>query len=193
MHILLTGLNHKTASLDLRERIAFTAEQLSEALPILRGDVGEAVILSTCNRTEVYIVSNKPSLAASGIRTFLAGYHGLDGTLPPDSLQDLVDADAVRHLFRVAGGLDSMIIGESQILGQVRGALAAAAAADIEGKALLTCGRGLSVVWGVGDRHSPPPSPVQTRTRPHPPASHTPRRGYGLCHAANSRGTYDTH
>ncbi len=130
MHILLTGLNHKTASLDLRERIAFTAEQLSEALPILRGDVGEAVILSTCNRTEVYIVSNKPSLAASGIRTFLAGYHGLDGTLPPDSLQDLVDADAVRHLFRVAGGLDSMIIGESQILGQVRGALAAAAAAE---------------------------------------------------------------
>jgi glutamyl-tRNA reductase len=130
VHILLTGLNHKTASLDLRERIAFTAEQLSEALPILRGDVGEAVILSTCNRTEVYIVSNKPSLAASGIRTFLAGYHGLDGTLPPDSLQDLVDADAVRHLFRVAGGLDSMIIGESQILGQVRGALAAAAAAE---------------------------------------------------------------
>ena len=130
MHILVTGLNHKTASLDLRERIAFTAEQLSEALPILSGDVGEAVILSTCNRTEVYIVSNEPSLAASGIRTFLAGYHGLNGMLPPDSLQDLVDADAVRHLFRVAGGLDSMIIGESQILGQVRGALAAAAAAE---------------------------------------------------------------
>ena len=129
MHILLTGLDHKTASLELRERVAFTAYQLSDALPRLGGIVGEAVVVSTCNRTEVYTTAAEPDAAASLVRRFVADYHGLDGASPAEGFRDLVDADAVRHLFRVAGGLDSMIVGESQILGQVRSALAAASAA----------------------------------------------------------------
>ena len=129
MHILLTGLDHKTAPLELRERVAFTADQLSDALPRLSASVGEAVIVSTCNRTEVYTVADDPHEAASLVRRFVADYHGLDAAAPPGGFRDLADADAVRHLFRVAGGLDSMIVGESQILGQVRQALAASSAA----------------------------------------------------------------
>ena len=129
MHILLTGLDHKTASLELRERVAFTAYQLSDALPRLGGIIGEAVVVSTCNRTEVYTTADEPDAAASLVRGFVADYHGLDAAAPAEGFRDLVDADAVRHLFRVAGGLDSMIVGESQILGQVRSALAAASAA----------------------------------------------------------------
>ena len=128
MHILLTGLDHKTASLELRERVAFTADQLSDALPRLSVGVGEAVILSTCNRTEVYTVTVEPEEASALVRKFVADYHAIDDA-GADSFRDRVDADAVRHLFRVAGGLDSMIVGESQILGQVRSALAAASAA----------------------------------------------------------------
>ena len=129
MHILLTGLDHKTASLELRERVAFTAYQLSDALPRLGVIVGEAVVVSTCNRTEVYTTADEPEEASALVRRFVADYHGLDGATPAEGFRDLVDADAVRHLFRVAGGLDSMIVGESQILGQVRSALAAASAA----------------------------------------------------------------
>ena len=127
MHILLTGLDHKTAPLELRERVAFTADQLADALPRLGGAVGEAVILSTCNRTEVYTTADEPEEASALVRRFVADYHGLDGAAPVDGFRDLVDADAVRHLFRVAGGLDSMIVGESQVLGQVRQALTASA------------------------------------------------------------------
>ena len=129
MHILLTGLDQKTAPLELRERVAFTADQLSDALPRLGGSVGEAVIVSTCNRTEVYTTADEPEEASALVRRFVADYHGLDGAAPVEGFRDLVDADAVGHLFRVAGGLDSMIVGESQILGQVRQALAAASAA----------------------------------------------------------------
>ena len=129
MQILLTGLDHKTASLELRERVAFTADQLSDALPRLSGSVGEAVILSTCNRTEVYTAADEPEEASALVRKFVADYHGDRRRRGVDGFRDLVDADAVRHLFRVAGGLDSMIVGESQILGQVRQALAASSAA----------------------------------------------------------------
>ena len=127
MHILLTGLDHRTAPLELRERVAFTADQLTDALPRLGSSVGETVVLSTCNRTEVYTTADEPEEASALVRRFVADYHGLDGSAPVDGFRDLVDADAVRHLFRVAGGLDSMIVGESQVLGQVRQALTASA------------------------------------------------------------------
>jgi glutamyl-tRNA reductase len=126
LHILLTGLDHNTAPIELRERVSFTQEHLPDALPALAAQVGEGVILSTCNRTEVYTVSDEPADAARDIRRFVADYHGLDyDTLGPH-LYDRTDADAVTHLFRVASGLESMILGESQILGQVRVALTAA-------------------------------------------------------------------
>ena len=127
MHILLTGLNHKSAPLEMRERVSFSKEQLSEALPDLADHVSEGVILSTCNRTEVYSVSEEPQKTTDDIRRFLADYSALDPEQLNTHLYDHTDAEAVRHLFRVAGGLDSMILGESQILGQVRDALTSAA------------------------------------------------------------------
>ena len=125
--ILLTGLNHKTAPLEIRESVSFSKEQLPDALPALAEQVGEGVILSTCNRTEVYTIGDEPAEAAGGIRRFVADYHGLSPHVVDAHLYDRTDVDAVRHLFRVTSGLDSMILGESEILGQVREALTAAA------------------------------------------------------------------
>ena len=116
MTLWLLGLNHQTAPVDLRERVAFAGDALGPALASLRAlpEVSEAALLSTCNRTEIYAV------AADG--DALAGWldgqaQGLGGYLYRHR-----DADAVRHLFRVATGLDSMVLGEPQILGQVKDA-----------------------------------------------------------------------
>ncbi|MCI0440924.1 MAG: glutamyl-tRNA reductase, partial [Chloroflexi bacterium] len=126
MHILLTGLNHRGAPLEARETVAFSREQLPQALAMLRERVGEALILSTCNRTEIYSATENPDRAAQQIRQFVADFHGLDAGALSSYLYDYADASAVHHIFRVSSGLDSMIVGESQILGQVRDALRAA-------------------------------------------------------------------
>ena len=130
MHILLVGLNHKTAPLQVRERVSFTKEQLPDALSALKEEVGESVILSTCNRTEVYSTTEDPAGTARKITDFLAGFHSLPREEVSSYLYERTDAEAVRHLFRVASGLDSMIVGESQILGQVREALTGASEAQ---------------------------------------------------------------
>jgi glutamyl-tRNA reductase len=111
------GLNHQTAPLAVRERVVFHVERLHEALAELkRRFAQEAAILSTCNRTELYVSGEKPGELAQ----WLAQYH----RLAPDELQPylytLPSEQAVRHAFRVASGLDSMVIGEPQILGQMR-------------------------------------------------------------------------
>ena len=126
MHIVLVGLSHKTAPLEVRERVSFPKERLPGALEALADQVGEGVILWTCNRTEVYTVSEEPERAADHIRGYLAEFNGLDPESISPYLFDRRSSDAVRHLFRVASGLDSMILGESQVLGQVREALTAA-------------------------------------------------------------------
>ena len=126
-HIFLTGLNHNTAPIAVRERVSFTREQLPEALSHLVNRFGEGVILSTCNRTEIYALTNSPDRAADDILGLVSDFHGLDQHILENHTYNLTDADAARHLFRVSSGLDSMILGESQILGQVRTALAAAA------------------------------------------------------------------
>ena len=126
MHIVLVGLNHRSAPLEVRERVSFPKEQLSDALPVLKERVGEGVILSTCNRTEVYSASENPAATVQQIRGFFADFHDLAPDELSPYLYHYTDVEAVRHLFRVASGLDSMIVGESQILGQVRHALIAA-------------------------------------------------------------------
>ncbi len=123
MQILLIGLNHRTAPVELRERVAFTAEQARRAAVELRaqGVLEEAVVLSTCNRSEVYGVPPEiGSDVAAAIEGYLTAFH----RLPPAELDGCLyrhhDSFAVRHLFRVAAGLDSMLLGEAEILGQVR-------------------------------------------------------------------------
>jgi len=127
------GLNHQTAPLAVRERVVFHVERLREALgEITRGLAREAAILSTCNRTELYLAGEEPAAAAQ----WLAQYHSLaPGELAP-YLYTLPAEPAVRHAFRVASGLDSMVLGEPQILGQMKEAARTAESAGTLGTVL---------------------------------------------------------
>ncbi|WP_374474264.1 glutamyl-tRNA reductase [Arenimonas sp.] len=126
MPLLALGLNHQTAPLALRERVALDAGQLPAALAGLGEVPGveEAAVLSTCNRTEVYAQVAEGREGA--VAEWLARHHGLAPEALGDYLYEHRDEDAVRHLFRVATGLDSLVLGEPQILGQVKEAWQAA-------------------------------------------------------------------
>jgi glutamyl-tRNA reductase len=121
MHLFALGVNHTTAPVAIREHVAFSGESLSLALRDLTAHrpVREAAILSTCNRTELYCNTEEPQMALD----WLAEYHRLQ----PDAIQPytytLTSHDAVKHAFRVASGLDSMVLGEPQILGQMKQAV----------------------------------------------------------------------
>ena len=123
MEIVLVGLNHRTAPVEVRERVSFTVEQARRASEELRskGILEETLVLSTCNRSEVYGVPPETSReCASGLSTFLSEFHSVRMDVLGTSLYHHYDREAVRHLFRVAAGLDSMMLGEAEILGQVR-------------------------------------------------------------------------
>jgi glutamyl-tRNA reductase len=118
MQIAVVGLSHKTAPVEIRERLAFQAETLRSALSALlsREQVTEAMILSTCNRVEVVAESPDDRL----IRDFLCDYHKIPADSVSRHLYSFRNTDAIRHVFRVASSLDSMMVGEPQILGQVK-------------------------------------------------------------------------
>jgi len=123
MEIVLVGLNHRTAPLEVRERVSFTVEQARRAVDELRsrGVLEESLVLSTCNRSEVYGVPPESSReSAHGLASFLSEFHSVRPDILSGSLYHHYDREAVRHLFRVAAGLDSMVLGEAEILGQVR-------------------------------------------------------------------------
>ena len=123
MEIVLIGLNHRTASVELRERVAFNRDQARRAADQLRsqGILEESLVLSTCNRSELYGVPPEPARDSAGaMEGFLATFHQLQPAELNGCLYRHRDAEAVRHLFRVAAGLDSMLLGEGEILGQVR-------------------------------------------------------------------------
>jgi glutamyl-tRNA reductase len=122
MPLLALGLNHQTAPLPVREKVAFAPEAMPAALSDLAGQAGvnEALILSTCNRTELYV--DVDAGAETVPRNWLLGHHDLDARRLDEFLYRHADNAAVRHLFRVATGLDSMVLGEPQILGQVKDA-----------------------------------------------------------------------
>jgi glutamyl-tRNA reductase len=134
MHLAAFGLNHQTAPLQLREKVVFGVESLHAALKefLDRRYAREAAILSTCNRTEIYCAADNTTALAEAAR-WLAEYHQID----PNSLAPhlyTLDADkAVRHAFRVAAGLDSMVLGEPQILGQMKEAARSAESAGAMG------------------------------------------------------------
>src|SRR6202451_1832412 len=123
MEIVLVGLNHRTASVEVRERVSYTAEQARRAADELRsrGILQETLVLSTCNRSEVYGVPPEASHeCAPGLSSFLSEFHAVRADVLSVSLYHHYDRAAVRHLFRVSAGLDSMLLGEAEILGQVR-------------------------------------------------------------------------
>jgi glutamyl-tRNA reductase len=118
VQVYALGINHHTAPLDIREQVAFDPARLGQALhDLLRGrPVREAAILSTCNRTELYCATEEPAAATD----WLAEYHALSSRRIEPYLYRHPQKDAVRHMFRVASGLDSMVLGEPQILGQMK-------------------------------------------------------------------------
>lgn len=137
--IYCLGVNHSTCGVSVRERLAFTPHHLDTALASLGyqpawQDIQELVILSTCNRVELYAVAARP--AFDRLAAFLAEVRGTPLSEFAGSLYRLTDENAVRHLFRVAAGLDSVVIGEPQILGQVADAYAAARQHGLAGKVL---------------------------------------------------------
>jgi glutamyl-tRNA reductase len=118
MQFALVGLSHKTAPVEIRERFAFNADALKSALASLvsREEITEAMILSTCNRVEVVAESADDQR----IREFLCEFHNIPHDTVSKHVYSLRNADAIRHIFRVASSLDSMMVGEPQILGQVK-------------------------------------------------------------------------
>ncbi|MFC4600423.1 glutamyl-tRNA reductase [Cohnella hongkongensis] len=124
MHLIVVGLNYRTAPVEIRERFALSEREMPLALQALRQTTSilEGVIVATCNRTEIYAVVDRLQLCGHYIRSFMEQWFGIPRQQFNSHLYMYEDDRAVEHLFRVASGLDSMIIGETQILGQVRDA-----------------------------------------------------------------------
>ncbi len=132
MSIITLGLNHKTAPVDIRERLAFSPDNLADAVKSLSSldHIGEAAILSTCNRTELYCTTlardELTQQAIEQVVTWLSEFHGLNPADINDHLYAHQHEDSIRHALQVACGLDSLVLGEPQILGQMKQAYAQA-------------------------------------------------------------------
>ncbi len=129
MQVSLAGISHKTAPVAVREQFALNGDDVTRALDALKGAYEGVAVLSTCNRTEVYVASRERPVEADVVAEALLTARGASAHVPADAFYTHQGANAARHLFRVAAGLESMVMGEAEILGQVRGALGVAAAA----------------------------------------------------------------
>lgn len=124
MNVLVVGLNHKIADVEVREKLAFSGSKLEEGLLRFRDlpEVEEAIILSTCNRVELYANVRDVKKASEAVRQFLSDFHNIRREALGGALYIYDDVEAVRHILRVASSLDSMVVGEPQILGQLKDA-----------------------------------------------------------------------
>lgn len=122
MNIIVVGLSHKTAPVEIREKVAFAPTAMGEPLQQMMAlpAIAEGVIVSTCNRVELYASSRQPEAAVIELKKFLADFHQLDPLVLDEHLYDFEGEEAIRHVLRVASSLDSMVIGEPQILGQIK-------------------------------------------------------------------------
>jgi glutamyl-tRNA reductase len=149
--LFLLGVSHRTAPVDLRERLDFSSRDLSAAASAIaaKPSMSEAVVLSTCNRSELYVATTDPVCAREELVSFISEYHHVSPPAFQPHLFALENSAAVAHLFRVAAGLDSLVVGEPQILGQVKEAYQTSAANRCAGPVLSNAFR-----WsfGVGKR-----------------------------------------
>src|SRR5262245_47693829 len=138
MNLLLVGISHRTAPVDLRERVDFHTQGVGTALSAVaqRGSSAEAIIVSTCNRAEIYAAGDEAEAVQRDLATFISEFHGIAAVDLAPHIYHLAGLDAARHLFRVAAGLDSLVVGEPQILGQVKAAHTAATDARTTGPLL---------------------------------------------------------
>src|SRR5690625_2110190 len=124
MHIVVVGLNYKSSPVDVREKFSLAENELADALQQLKQtkSILEGVIVATCNRTEIYAVVDRLHLCGHFIRDYMEKWFGISRKQFNPHLYIYEDEEAIAHLLRVTSGLDSMVIGETQILGQVRNA-----------------------------------------------------------------------
>lgn len=136
MHIVVVGVNHRSAPIELRERLAFRREHLPDAFATLRREIGleEATILSTCNRVEIYAAVPVLDSTVGRLQQFFSDHARVALPELADRLYNLAEPHSVRHLFSVASGLDSMVLGEAEILHQVKHAYEAAQEFGATGK-----------------------------------------------------------
>ena len=165
--LLAIGVSHKTAPVEVRERLALPEARATDFLRDLRGnaEVQEAVALSTCNRTELYLVVGDPVEAESTVLTMLARQAGIRPTSLAGAIYAHRNCDAARHLFRVTSGLESMIIGEAEVQGQVKRAYETALERETVGplvnhlfKAALVTGKRVRTETAIGERNLSLPS-----------------------------------
>ena len=165
--LLAFGISHKTARVEVRERVALPEPRAAEFLRDLRGTaaVHEAVAISTCNRSELYLVVGDPVESEGAVLSMLASQAGIRPTELAPAVYALRNCDAARHLFRVTAGLDSMIIGEAEIQGQVKRAYDAAMSAEMAGpltnrlfKAALATGKRVRTETRIGEKQLSLPS-----------------------------------
>jgi len=123
-NLILVGVNHKTTPVEIREKLAFTKGKIEESVDRLLNfpDIIEHTILSTCNRVEIYARVNGQNSAIQSIKQFICDFHGLSAVQLEEHFYSYSNEAAIEHLFRVSSSLDSMILGEAQILGQVKDA-----------------------------------------------------------------------
>ena len=161
LDILLLGINHKTASVEVRECIAFSEDETKTALHSLLGKsfIKEALLFSTCNRVEILLVTDNKALAIDETKGFIAEFNKIPLEDFEDSLYIHEGNDAVRHVFRVASSLDSMVLGEPQILGQVKEAYRTATEENTSGVILnrllhrtFFVAKRIRTETGIGDR-----------------------------------------
>ena len=138
MHLLLVGISHRNTPVELRERLDFQARGIERALQALagRGAAREAVVLSTCNRAELYAACDDLAQSRASLVSFVSEFHGVERTALAPHIYEVTDLEVARHLFRVAAGLDSLVVGEPQILGQVKEAHTIAAETQAVGPVL---------------------------------------------------------
>ena len=138
MNLHTVGINHKSAPVEIREKLAFNASSIPIALSSLTQSFpsSEAVILSTCNRVEVYSTSPDSSMNKESLIDFFSAFHGLPKEKFSDHVYHYHNMNAVKHLFFVTSSLDSMVVGESQILSQVKEAYMTAASLETTGNIL---------------------------------------------------------
>ena len=159
--IILLGLNHKTAPVELRECIAFSGDETVAALESLKKDpvINEILLFSTCNRVEVLLVTDDSTRAIKSAQQFIADYNNIPLSQFQDALYIHTGDEAVRHIFRVAASLDSMILGEPQILGQIKEAYRTATQKKCSGVILnrllhrtFFVAKRIRTETGIGDR-----------------------------------------
>ena len=138
MHLLLVGISHRTAPVEVRERVDFHTRGVAEALRAIaeRGSAREAVVISTCNRAEVYVACDEAAATRQDLVRFVGEFNGVAALEIAPHVFDVTDLEVARHLFRVAAGLDSLVMGEPQILGQVKDAHTVATDAHTSGPVL---------------------------------------------------------